>query len=932
VNRDEPLSTRRRVVILGAQAFALGLVVAWVSIPANAIFLESYGSGALPWTYVAAAVAGGLATFGLTAAFRKRTLVWVTIRVLVAFAATLVGSFVALRSSGPWVSVILLILIPILIPVGFIFVVGQAGMLLDVRVLKALYGRVIAGFAAGLLTGGLAGPLVLAVFGRADSLVALAAVVTVCFALLVRYAQRCFPELSAPPEEEHEDAGRPTLRSLTRNPFVVLLALFQVLSATESQWLDYLVYDRASQRYDSSEALAGFISRFTAISYGAEIVFLLCCSGWVLRRFGLRAGLALDAVVGLMIVGSTIVFGAAIGAGATIVFVLIVAARVSDLTLGDGAARTSLSAAYQAVPTRERLAAQAAIEGLAVPVAIGVSGIVLILVRQTVGTGGLILPVLTSVVLVAWLVVAVLAFRSYRVNLLANLRHRMLDPAELTVDDVNTLAAIDRLIDSDNEREIRLGVHALTVAGHPMLPARLERLTADDRVGVRSFALDCLLEVDPAAAARSARGGLDHPDAGIRAASVRALGTGADPADVAMMLAFWDDHHHDVRVAAAAALARLGDADVLRQFSLDVHDLSRSDDPRERVLAAEVLSVCGPTTGMSSGVLAVLLRDTDLDVARAALDAVRWPDDDALLDDVVAHLDNRHTSAAAVEALAGGGPAVLEVVDRGLSEDSRFTRFGQQQLARVGRMMGGDDAIVVLCRHLGHRDRDVGLAIARALAVLSAGHVPDRAGATRDLASVLLAETATETIRRDLNDAARALRVLCMFADSPQHAMLCRALLDLLGLLEQRVVACLAMRYGDENVGKVRYQFAQNDARSHALAIEWMDVTFVGTDRVATALIEPDLTAPERLRLLERAFPLPPSEPSDLLRDLVEDPHRRWRPWIAACALLGILSNGEADPESFAVEPALPATESSWAEEAAVVHETLTGIRHRLQV
>ena len=161
--------------------------------------------------------------------------------------------------------------------------------------------------------------------------------------------------------------------------------------------------------------------------------------------------------------------------------------------------------------------------------------------------------------------------------------------------------------------------------------------------------------------------------------------------------------------------------------------------------------------------------------------------------------------------------------------------------------------------------------------------------------------------------------------------MLSRALLDQLNLLEQRIVACLAIRYGAENLGKVRYQLAQNDARSHALAIEWMEVTFAGTDRVATALLEPGLSAPEQLRLLTREYALPPLEPSDILRDLVEDPRHLWRPWITACALVGILSNAEADPTSFALEPVLPDGRGS-DEESAIVQETLTGIRLRLQV
>jgi hypothetical protein len=927
VNPPRAASPGRRVALLGAQAFSLGLMVAWVTIPANAIFLESYGAGALPWTYVAAAAAGGLATVGLTSAFRHRTLVSVIMRVLLALAAALAASFVALRTSGPWVSAFLLVLLPILIPVGFMFVVGQAGMLLDVRVLKARYGRVIAGFAMGFLAGGLAGPAALEVFGGADSLVALAAAVAGAFAVIVWYTQRCYPELSVAPDA-HADAAeaehrtRPSLRSLARNRYVVLLALFQVLSATESQWLDYLVYDRAAQRYTSSDALAEFISRFTAISYGADIVFLLCLAGLVLRRFGLRLGLALDAAVVLLIVVATIAFSAALGSASTIVFVLIVAARVSDLTLGDGAARASLGAAYQAVPTRERLAAQSAIEGLAVPVAIGLSGLVLILVRQTVGTEGVALHVLTSVVVLAWVVVAVLLFRDYRVNLLANLRHRTLDPAELVVDDANTLAAIERLIDSDNEREIRLGIQTLIDAGHPELTSQLVRLTADERVGVRSFALDCLLEVDSDAAARAARDGVDHSDAAIRAASVRALGAGGDAADAPVLAAHWADPHRDVRVAAAAALGRLGAVAATRELARDVQLLSTSDDPDDRVLAAEVLGACGASATLDRGVLASLLHDPDDRVVRAALGAVRLPDDAALLDDVARHVDNRRTSAAAVEALAAGGTVALGIVDRGLRDNARFTRFGRRQLVRVCAVMGGDDAAATLCGHLGHRDREVGLAVARALAAMPADPA-------NHAAALLLDERAAETIRADLDAATHVLRAFCVFEHDPDCAMLSRALVDQLTLLQQRIVACLAIRYGAQNLAKVTFQLAQHDAHSHALAVEWMEVTFAGDDRAAAALVEPDLTAPERLRLLLREFSVPPLEPAAILRDIVADPGDVWRrPWLAACALAAISSRDEVDSTAFDLSIA-PAVDG---DELAVVHETLMGFRRRLEV
>src|SRR4029079_19325653 len=65
----------RRVALLAAQAFFLGLMTAWVMIPASAMFLDVYGPGLLPYTYIGAAVAGIAGSAALAAALRRRPLV-----------------------------------------------------------------------------------------------------------------------------------------------------------------------------------------------------------------------------------------------------------------------------------------------------------------------------------------------------------------------------------------------------------------------------------------------------------------------------------------------------------------------------------------------------------------------------------------------------------------------------------------------------------------------------------------------------------------------------------------------------------------------------------------------------------------------------------------------------------------------------------------
>ena len=512
-----PDSPSGPVLLLAGQGFALGLTTAWIMIPASAIFLAAYGSELLPVTYIGAAVAGVVSSTLLAAAFRRRPLAAVATITLAGLAVALLASWIVLATSdAAWVSFALLVLVPIVVPVGFIFVVGQAGMLLDVRALKVFYARVVAGFALGFVTGGLAGPFLLSFLGTTESVLAAAAAAAAMFLVLVEVTRRKYSTQLEVVEHAEAEAERPTLRTLTRNRYVMLIVAFQMLSAVESQWLDFHVLASAAQRYDSSNALARFLSQFSALAYGIDIVFLLVFAGWLLHRFGLRYGLTANAVGVLSVVVAVIVSTALLGSAATFVFVLIVAARVTDLTLSDGTSRTSLSAAYQAVPTRMRSVAQATVEGLAVPVAIGISGVVLLVVQSVGGTEGLMLPVLTSIVVTAWVVVAVLLYRAYRENLLANLRGRTLAPADLPVEEESSLIAIDRLIESDDERDVWLGLDLLTSARHPELPVKLERLVVDERENVRIDALERLVTVSPAAAADAARRSLDDPSSGMR--------------------------------------------------------------------------------------------------------------------------------------------------------------------------------------------------------------------------------------------------------------------------------------------------------------------------------------------------------------------------------------------------------------------------------
>ena len=312
--------------------------------------------------------------------------------------------------------------------------------------------------------------------------------------------------------------------------------------------------------------------------------------------------------------------------------------------------------------------------------------------------------------------------------------------------------------------------------------------------------------------------------------------------------------------------------------------------------------------------LRAMLGSGDCAVINAALAAVRLPDDRDVLVDVVAHLDDRSTAGAAVEALVRSGATGLDLADDVLSGRLHLGQHGHEQLARVCRMIGGSPAVTVLWRHAEHRDREVGLAVLTALAAVGSAGIG----------------TIDAVIRADLEHATHVLHASVVMEHVTSAGVLRSALWDEVGLLRRRVLAGLSIRYGADELGRIGFQLAQSNPRLHALALEWLDVTLAGIDRAAVALLEPDLTASERLGVLTRWFPVSPATPHSILSELAEDIDDRWRrPWITACALLAAADMTTLDIETMIRTANHRFADGDGGEHGQIVRETLAAIDRR---
>jgi hypothetical protein len=850
---------------LTAQAVLFGVMAALLGIAANAMFLGAYGPGWLPLTYILIGAAGAAVSSGVAGSARRFDLVRIAVVVLGAAAVVLFAAWaVAADGTGSWVSGPLLVLFPVLIQLGFVFIGAQAGRVLDIAGIKGSFPRIVAGFPVGAVIGGLLAAPLVDVLGGTEGLLLATAVAQAAFTATVvvtgiRYAGllAVAPSRAATADRVDEAAvsaragsAERGMRHLLSTRFVVLLMGYQVLSALASQLSDYLVFDRAAARYAEADQLARFLAGYTAVMNLVSIAFLVVVAGALLRRHGLRLGISANPVVLTAGAVAMVIVLVALGGASLALLLTVSAVRILDIALTDGTTRTSINAMYQVLPERDRLGAQATIEGVGVPVAIAMSG-VLVLGLNLLPWSLPALILATLAVCLAWVWVGVRLYREYGPALVGALQPQpLLGPTVLPALPHGTVLA-ETLLESPDPRSARLGLELVSAMATPSLLPEIGRLADDPRSEVRLTALEAL-------------------------ASSGDLGAQGRLADEIQVAARDDDAA--MRVRAALGAPALDDVDRVRTVEL-------------------------------------LLQDDSAEVRTAALDAVR-SGDDTLVGAVVEAVGDPSTAVPASDAVGRLGEAVLRAMDRALQRAAFAGPESSEARAavRLVRALRTESAAgqEVLLRWTGHTDRDVGRVVLERLA---------RQGpAGEEVAPVL-----DDVLDEDLAHAMRVLAALDMLdADSPRTAAgdgpLRRALIDELALIRDRVVATLVARHGRERLGPVLAGLLGLDGPD-ALAVEALEVV-LGSEEAArvTPVLDGRPTAGDRLRRLRAATGVTSTETDAgaILRDLVEDRGDVWRStWVRTCAIRAANARGVASSCDFV--PALALGDSAIDEELDLI-------------
>ncbi|MEM7339831.1 MAG: hypothetical protein AAF467_14350 [Actinomycetota bacterium] len=829
------------------QGAALGGGAGLLLVAGMALFLAAFGSELLPVVYVAVAVSGAAASFALTRAERRFG--------LQRTAVVTVGTMAVLAASG-WLAVsggidqgagLALVLFSVYLQLGFVLIGGQVGQAFDVAEVKATFPRIVAGFAAGFMVSGIVANVLSAALGGPTALLLVAAVVLVGQATLMNNTIALLPAATPAPATGSSDAPTGTdavpLRAILGSPLVIAVFVYQLLSAMATHLVEFLLFDRAAARIETAAGLASFLGRLTIGLNLTDLVVLVVAGGWLMSRFGLRFGLGANPVLVTALMAVAAVMVAAGGSATLGLLVLLSVAHTVDITAADVATRTSVNATFQALPRRDRIAAQAFVEGVGVPLALGLVAVLIVGLNWLSGGSVAWMVTATVVVCAAWSVSALVVFVRYRSSVVDAVASARLATVELDLDDPTTRAALVTLARTGTDAHV--GVVSRLLAPHDTADrAELAAWAArQDRASTAQAALPVLTAARHRAAASVAAGAIAEQDPAVRLQGVRALGLVAPGPEHEML----DTIASDITEAPALRVAALG-------------SLLRAGGPAATEAAREVAALAAGAERARS------------EAAQAIAAAGSYPD-----------------------------PPVLAA----LLDDGNGLVRGEAGAALVG-LDDGDRAAVIGCgsRQAGffrHLRSGVGPLVRRQGWDLLAGAGPDRPMVIR----ALIAEgtwavptehraTAAAVIDAELDRAERAaitlgrLRVEGAAAngssepDNPTARLLTAVDTERLDA-RSRVLDAVTLSVGRAGFGReLDVALSGEGGGDRALALESLDLALPASQRArVVALVTGTALGGDE--------PPAPGSAGHVVRDLVADPG--WAvtsDWIQACALMSL--------------------------------------------
>jgi HEAT repeat protein len=844
----------KTVTLLFSFSFLLGLSVVFYETAAYSLFLSRYEATSLPYIYIGAAIliiiCGSLYSY-VESRFDFIHLMTGTL-VMLGIGVILLLVYQQLDEDDISAAIIALWSDTIAMLVGFIFW-SLSGRLLTLRQGKRLFSLVSTGEVIAGMVGGASIPLLIPSIGTPNLLLVSVGAFVACiiiFSFIASTYREALCRSDIEEEEDEDDTQEEGALSTSerknellhwRSRYMVLLTALAGFSLIGYYFVDYLFYGIAETRYPDEESLASFLGLFFAGVGVVNLIFKSLLAGRLMNRFGMIFGLLfLPAVILLGAVAS--IMAGWLSQDLALIFALLAMIKLLDTVGRLSVDEPSVIILYQPLPVDFRLLAQARIEAIGEPAASIVAGLLLIGIDQLGFLQTEHMLIFLAIVMVGWIITAVYVRREYWITLGNALSKRTLGSGIHLALDQHSLDVLYKHLESPHIGEVVYMLNLLEQEHEELLEEAFRNLLKRKEPEIL---MDVLGRIE-----RLGMAGMEGPvrnlirttgNITVRGTAIRAFSAITESDIFEEVVPFLDDPSPVIRRNALIGLLRSGGIEGVLNAGEKFYSMVNSKDPRQRLLAADVLGDVGIRNFYRP--LLILFRDRYREVRQAAFIAAGKLHNPRLWPPLVQALDNKQLRRTAEQALVTAGPSALPDLTKAFLDDKSSRQMRLATLRIIGHYPAHDIAELAFYA-AAHNSPQIRHQALKALT--QTRYQVETAGERQQLRNI---------IDTELRQATHLLITQRDLERKGEYPILVSDLRSKFQQVRARMFLILGVQFGRKQARQLEKNYMSENREKHAYALEILSNMLDQAQLTPIFWIFDDIPEPERLALLTDAFP-----------------------------------------------------------------------------
>jgi len=795
---------------------------------ATSKFIADLGADNLPWVMLIAGITMGAIMQYYSRLVGKIPRLWVLPGTQVVVIATLIGFWFLFKTEQTWVSAAFYFWGRLLLG---IFLISQfwtlANDIYDPRQAKRVFGFIGGGASLGGMTGAGLTALLAERVGTEDLLLFSAAILGICFVLVITIQRHTQPDQTAASPQMEGKPAKGSLGSgeafalLRQSKHLKLIAMVIGFAALGAATIEQQLNMAAEATVGSQDAITSFLARIILYVSGISFFIQIWLTSRIHRILGI--GFAL------------MVLPVSLGATAFLILLNPVlwatgVARVFDMSLRYSLDKTTREALFLPLPRDLKLKAKSFVDVTADRfIGKGLGSLMLLIAIKVFGLSWANLSFLSLAYCLAWIFMARRARKEYMATFRRSIERLELQPVELKPQsgDLSTVETLVEELGSGDERQVLHAIELLESIGKQNLITPL--LLHHESRAVRARALRTIETVRPDLLQRwvpAVERMLKDESPDVRAAAVAVLANIRREYTTELMRPYLQDR--DPRIAAAAAVA-LADSkneeDIKAAEATFKHLVSDGRDaafPARKQAARAVAHIGEPRF---HNLLLPLMYDPNLEVATEAIASAGklGTGDSLFVPTLVSLLSHRRLKNSSRAVLVSYGEDVLDALAyflRDPGEDPWVRRHIPGTLALIPCQRSVEILLAAL-------DEEDGFLRYKAVIALEKIHRHDP--------DLIIDNETVEKLA--LQDGLRYFRYLSLDFNlfekggMARESLVARAFEEKLSRIQDRLYRLLGLIYPWKDIAAVRWAIAQGDSRARASAAEYLDNILSGALR-----------------------------------------------------------------------------------------------------